>query len=192
MNPPRVIRLALLACTLAVCASCAQLEQVRNVKLFGKTFGLGESGTFWNDTGRGPARIVVDLGEQRAYFYRGKRIVGRSTISSGRKGFETPPGKYRVIQKDEDHVSNLYGDFIAEDGTVVQSNVDVRKDARPSGSRFDGAEMPYFLRFRGGYGMHAGYVPRHRASHGCIRMPTRMARRFYEAARIGTPVIVKG
>ena len=51
--------------------------------------------------------------------------------------------------------------------------------------------MPYFLRFTRGYGMHAGYVPQYRASHGCIRMPAEMARRFFHAADLGTPVIVK-
>ena len=38
--------------------------------------------------------------------------------------------------------------------------------------------------------MHAGYVPRYRASHGCIRMPEKMARRFFEAAKVGTRVEV--
>jgi lipoprotein-anchoring transpeptidase ErfK/SrfK len=50
--------------------------------------------------------------------------------------------------------------------------------------------MPYFLRFAGGYGMHAGFVPRFRASHGCVRMPMRMAKYFFEAAEIGTRVEV--
>ena len=50
--------------------------------------------------------------------------------------------------------------------------------------------MPYFLRFRGGYGMHAGFVPRFRASHGCVRMPIKMAKHFFEAAEIGTRVEV--
>jgi lipoprotein-anchoring transpeptidase ErfK/SrfK len=51
--------------------------------------------------------------------------------------------------------------------------------------------MPFFLRFTRGYGMHAGYVPRYRASHGCIRMPGEMAEHFFDAAEEGTPVIVK-
>ena len=50
--------------------------------------------------------------------------------------------------------------------------------------------MPYFLRFTGGYGMHAGFVPRYRASHGCIRMPEKMAKRFFDAAKVGTRVEV--
>jgi lipoprotein-anchoring transpeptidase ErfK/SrfK len=51
--------------------------------------------------------------------------------------------------------------------------------------------MPYFLRFTGGYGMHGGFVPRFRASHGSIRMPGEMAKHFFEAADIDTPLIVR-
>jgi lipoprotein-anchoring transpeptidase ErfK/SrfK len=45
--------------------------------------------------------------------------------------------------------------------------------------------------FRGGYAMHQGYVPPYAASHGCIRLPQGMAERFFDAAPLGTPVIVK-
>ena len=51
--------------------------------------------------------------------------------------------------------------------------------------------MPYFLEFSPGYGLHQGYLPGEPASHGCIRMPYWKARQFYNAARIGTPVVVK-
>jgi lipoprotein-anchoring transpeptidase ErfK/SrfK len=147
---------------------------------------------YWRgDKVSGAPKIVVHLHEQRAYFYKGKRVVGESNISTGKRGFETPPGSYRVIQKDVDHVSNLYGDYVDAYGEVVEKNVDVTKDPKPEGTEFRGAKMPYFLRFRSGYGMHAGYVPRHRASHGCIRMPAEMAEHFFEAADNGTPVIVK-
>ena len=147
---------------------------------------------YWRDDHfRGAPKIVVHLDEQRAYFYRGKHLVGESNISTGRKGYETPPGKYRVIQKDKDHVSSEYGDYIDEEGLILEKNISARKDPKPSGAIFDGAKMPYFLRFTRGYGMHAGFVPRYRASHGCIRMPAEMAKHFYEAAREGTPVIVK-
>jgi len=47
------------------------------------------------------------------------------------------------------------------------------------------------MRFNGGYGMHAGYVPKFRASHGCIRLPPRMARHFFENTPDDTPVIVR-
>jgi lipoprotein-anchoring transpeptidase ErfK/SrfK len=147
---------------------------------------------YWNGDGvSGSPKIVVSLSEQRAYFFKGKKVVGESDISTGKKGYETPPGKYRVIQKDEHHVSSVYGSFETADGEVVRANVSSIKDHAPPGTQFVGAKMPYFLRFTGGYGMHAGFVPRYRASHGCIRMPAEMAKHFFDAAELDTPVIVK-
>ena len=139
----------------------------------------------------GPAKIVVHVREQRAYFYKGRRLVGESTVSTGKRGFDTPPGRYHVIEKDKTHVSSEFGDYVNDWGQVVKANIDVRKDAQPADTHFDGARMPYFMRFNGGYGMHAGYVPRFRASHGCIRLPARMARHFFENTPDDTPVIVK-
>lgn len=149
------------------------------------------SAPYWRaGNAAGPAVITISLHEQRAYLHKGKELIGVSTISSGKKNHETPPGRYRVIQKDADHRSNLYGDYVDAEGNVVQSNVDVEKDPMPEGATFRGAPMRWFLRFTGGYGMHAGHLPGYRASHGCVRMPSSMARRFYEAVEIGTPVIV--
>ena len=155
--------------------------------------GTTASQGFWRGSDvRGRAKIVVHVGEQLAYFYKGRKLVGQSTVSTGMRGFDTPPGHYRVIEKDRDHVSSEFGDYVNGRGEVVKANIDVRKDPQPAGTHFDGARMPYFMRFNGGYGMHAGYVPRFRASHGCIRLPTRMARRFFENTPDGTPVIVRG
>ena len=178
-----------------LCSGCEELETARKVttqaaRKAAATFGP-RSG-YWNpDSAAGPSKIVISLREQRAYFYKGKTLVGESTISTGREGYETPPGKYRVIQKDEDHVSSLYGDFVGDDGRVVKANVSSLKDRPPPGTQFVGAPMPYFLRFTRGYGLHAGIVPRYPASHGCIRLPPAMAKRFFKAAKLGTPVIVK-
>lgn len=140
---------------------------------------------------KGEAKIVIDLTKQQAFFYRGQTIIGRTNISSGRREYETPPGKYRVIQKDAAHVSSQYGQYVARNsGAVLRRDVDVNKGSTPKGAKFVGSPMPYFLRFRDGYGMHAGFVPRFRASHGCIRMPMKMAKPFFEAAEIGTRVEV--
>jgi hypothetical protein len=147
---------------------------------------------YWKgDDVSGAPKIEVNLHEQRAYFYKGSHVVGESPVSTGKPGFSTPPGKYHVIQKDKDHVSNLYGDYVDATGGIVQKNVDANKDPKPEGAEFRGAPMTYFLRFTKGYGMHAGYVPRYRASHGCISMPGEMAEHFFNAAEEGTPVIVK-
>jgi len=139
----------------------------------------------------GRASVVVNLREQRAILLKGGVEVADATISSGRAGYETPTGRFRVMRKDEDHRSSLYGDYVDEEGRVVKPNVDVRKQARPQHSHFVGASMPYFLEFSPSYGLHAGHLPGYPASHGCVRMSYWKARQFYHATRIGTSVIVK-
>ena len=134
---------------------------------------------WWHDEGAsGKPRIIVHIGEQKAYFYKGKTLVGETTVSTGKPGFGTPPGHYTVLSKSADHVSSLFGDYVDGYGNVVRSNIDSRKDRQPKGTHFDGARMPYAMFFRGGYAMHQGYVPPFAASHGCIRLPGRMARSF--------------
>lgn len=146
----------------------------------------------WNDdpAAKGKAKIIINLTTQQAFFYRGKILIGKTNISSGRKEFETPPGKYRVIQKDADHISGEYGELIGRSGEVLVRDASAKETPRPKGARFVGAPMPYFMRFIGGYGMHAGFVPRYRASHGCVRMPENMAKHFFDAAEVGTRVEV--
>ena len=70
-------------------------------------------------------------------------------------------------------------------------NVEVNKDPQPRGTIFRGAAMPYFLRIHGGVGMHAGYLPGYPASHGCIRLPEKMALQFFQNAAVGTPVEIR-
>ena len=131
------------------------------------------------------------MSEQKAYFYKGKHLVGESTVSTGKRGFSTPPGHYQVTSKDKNHVSSEFGDYVDDGGNVVKSNIDVRKDSKPRGTHFDGARMPYCMHFNGGYAMHEGYVPPYAASHGCIRLPKGMAEHFFYAAPEGTSMAVK-
>ncbi|HYY30521.1 MAG TPA: L,D-transpeptidase family protein [Chthoniobacterales bacterium] len=152
----------------------------------------GDDASYWDDHGsEGKPRIVIDLSDQRAYFYRGDQMVGVSVVSTGREGYNTPSGEFSVIEKDPTHVSSIYGDYVDHSGQVVEENVDAAKDPRPRGTVFRGAPMPFFLRIHGGIGMHAGYLPGYPASHGCIRMPKVMALRFYQNAAIGTPVVIR-
>jgi len=147
---------------------------------------------WWDDSGaHGDPRIVVHISEQKAYFYKGKRVVGESTVSTGKRGFGTPPGHYSVVSKDKNHFSSEFGDYVDSQGNVVVQNIDVRKDRQPKGTHFDPAKMPYCMHFNGGYAMHQGYVPPFAASHGCIRLPEGMADKFYNNAPVGTPVVVK-
>jgi hypothetical protein len=149
--------------------------------------------SYWEGDGvQGPPEIVIDLGDQVARYYKGGQLVGVSQISSGREGYGTTTGAFRVTEKDIDHRSSIYGSYLDAEGIVVDDDVDVRKDPKPPGAKFLGASMRYFMRINGGIGMHEGYLPGMPASHGCIRMPTRMARIFFEATPHGTPVQVTG
>lgn len=149
-----------------------------------------DDGSYWKGDGiEGSPSMRISLSEQKVYFLKDGLIVGMSPISSGRESHATRPGKFRVIEKDIDHKSNLYGDYVdAETNAIVKKEVDVRKDARPKGAKFDGANMRYFMRVTGAIGMHEGYLPGYPASHGCIRLPTKMAEIFYHQSSVGTPV----
>lgn len=149
--------------------------------------------SYWEGDGvAGPPKIVIDLSDQVARYFKGGQLVGVSQISSGREGYGTTTGRFRVTEKDIDHRSSIYGSYVDAGGQIVNGDVDVRKDPKPPGTRFLGASMRFFMRINGGIGMHEGYLPGVPASHGCIRMPTRMARIFYEATPHGTPVEVTG
>ena len=191
MNPRLLLRCAIAFGLLGLLSACEELPPELQRPL-SAVFAPPTPHGYWNGDGvSGSPKIVVHLSEQRAYFYKAKRLVGESTISTGKPGFSTPPGHYRVIQKDKNHVSSEFGDYIDDDGNVVKSNIDVRKDSKPRGTHFDGARMPYCMHFNGGYAMHEGYVPPYAASHGCIRLPKGMAEHFFNAAPEGTSVIVK-
>ena len=181
------------ACAIAlIVCSCEEIPPYVQEPLAGRFPWQAQPSGYWNDEGvSGSPKIVVHVGEQKAYFYKGKHVVGESTVSTGKPGFSTPPGNYTVVSKDKDHVSTVFGDYIDDYGDVVRSNIDARKDRRPPGTHFDGAQMPYAMFFRGGYAMHQGYVPPFAASHGCIRLPKGMAKPFFDNAPVGTPVTVK-
>src|SRR6202043_353232 len=138
-----------------------------------------------------PYRVEIDLSKQTAYLIRGRRVVMQSPISSGRYGHLTGTGSFKVIEKERNHYSSIYGKIVDGSGRTVVADADVDMKV-PRGCRFVPAPMPYFMRFHGSDGMHAGYLPGYPASHGCVRMPDELAIAFYNAVEVGTPVTVFG
>jgi len=135
--------------------------------------------------------IVVSIPKQRAYLMIGDQIVADGPISSGKRGHETPRGHFTVMEKDPNHHSSLYGDFVDRSGRVVRAGVSAHIDSAPSGTHFAGAAMKWFLRLTGeGVGMHIGILPGYPASHGCVRESVEGAKLFYDHAKVGTPVDV--
>ena len=136
-------------------------------------------------------RIVVSIPKQRAYLMIGEEIVANAPVSSGKRGHESPRGHMRVLEKDPNHHSTLYGDFVDGSGRIVRGGVSARIDSAPSGTHFAGAAMKWFLRLtEDGVGMHIGILPGYPASHGCIRESVDGAKLFYDHAKVGTPVDV--
>jgi lipoprotein-anchoring transpeptidase ErfK/SrfK len=135
------------------------------------------------------SRVLVNLTTQRAYLLAGDDVAIDSPISSGKRAGLTPTGSFTITEKDKDHRSNIYGDFKDKNGRTVRAGVSVRIDSAPSGTRFVGAPMLWFMRLTSdGVGMHVGILPGYPASHGCIRMPPQAAEMFFHKVKLGTPV----
>jgi lipoprotein-anchoring transpeptidase ErfK/SrfK len=151
-----------------------------------------ERESYWEGDGAtGAPSIVINISEQKVYYYKGGKLVGVSACSTGREGHASPVGNFKVYTKDEKHASNLYGDFVDANNVVVVKNVEYKKDVPPPGAHFQGSSMPWFVGFAPGVGMHTGFLPGVPDSHGCIRLPDRMAHTFFINTPIGTPVTVK-
>lgn len=131
--------------------------------------------------------ILVSLSKQRAYLMLGGEIAVDTPISSGKKSRMTPKGRFKVLEKDKDHRSSVYGTFVDRQGRVVRGGVSTRIDSAPSGTHYVGAPMLFFLRLTDeGVGMHIGILPGYAASHGCVRLPAEIAPIFYEKTKVGT------
>ena len=127
---------------------------------------LGPGRYMWQDASTdGAVRVVVNIGEQRAYVYRGPALIAVSTVSTGKDGKETPAGVYPILQKEVMHRSNLYND----------------------------ARMPYMQRLTwDGIAIHSGANPGFPASHGCIRVPDAFAKKLFAVTQVGSVVEVVG
>lgn len=148
--------------------------------------------SYWDgDHMTGSASVRISLSEQRAYLYKGDQLAGVSLISSGREGLGTVTGDYRILEKDREHRSSLFGAYMDASGEVMLRDVDTTKDPKPPGATYLGADMPNWMRITGGTGMHAGFLPGYPDSHGCIRMPPDMAEHFFESVVVGTPVRIE-
>lgn len=201
LEPSKLARLLLLP-ALGLLASCQSGSSHRGQTMYLEAFNPqsvphsamynADQVSYWDGDGmRGPPSVTIDLSDQKAYFYKGGQLAGVSALSTGDERHATKTGSFKVIQKDQWHKSNLYGDYVDASGNVVMANIDVTKDKAPPGTRFEGSKMHHFMRFVGGIGMHEGFLPGYPASHGCVRMPGHMAATFYNNVAIGTPVTVR-
>jgi lipoprotein-anchoring transpeptidase ErfK/SrfK len=110
-----------------------------------------------------PLVIAVSIASQRVKIYDANGLFAEAPVSTGMPGHPTPQGVFSVIEKDRYHHSNIYS----------------------------GAPMPFMQRITwGGVAMHAGVLPGHPASHGCIRMPPEFATKMWGWTKMGARVFV--
>ena len=110
---------------------------------------------------QGEVEIVVSIPLQRAYVYRGGTLIAVTTVSTGKPGHRTPTGKFDILEKHAKHFSSIYNN----------------------------APMPYMQRLTwGGIALHAGQIPGHPASHGCVRLPLAFAKNLFGVTRLGASV----
>ncbi len=117
--------------------------------------------------GGGPSpdrlRLEISLALQRVALFKDGVPIYRTQCSTGRPGYSTKRGEFVITNKERNHRSTIYH-----------------------------VDMPYFMRLSClDFGMHAGYVPNHPASHGCIRLPEDAARKFFSEIPVGTVVTVQ-
>lgn len=149
----------------------------------------------WSGGSKPITSMVINVDVQRAMLYSGKDLVGWTYFASGIPSFPTPTGNFKILEKVKDKVSNLYGKGFDKDGKLVNSDFKQGRDLLPEGGHFEPAKMTYFMRLTGdGVGMHIGPIPKpgRRASHGCIRLPSKMAPILFEHTAVGTPVTITG
>ena len=135
--------------------------------------------------------VEIDLQDQLAYLIQDGEVVLTTPISSGRGGYHTTRGAFKIIEKERNHFSNMYGKIVDARGNTIVADADADMPL-PRGARFLPAPMRYFMRYNGAEGMHAGYLPGYPASHGCVRLPEANAIALFEAVEVGTPVTVFG
>lgn len=96
--------------------------------------------------------IHIDLSEQMLVAYEGDRPVFATTVSTGRPGFATRTGTYRIQTK---HVTSTMDDLAAGD------------------EAYSIEDVPWTMFYDGGYALHASFWHNQYGrvrSHGCVNL----------------------
>jgi len=106
----------------------------------------------------GDIHIYVNKRKQTMQVYKGKTLIYSWLCSTGKSGYVTPSGHYHPYYSVKMHYSR----------------------------KWDNSPMPFSVFYYKGFAIHGtNYVNRlgRRASHGCIRLSTRNAKKIYALAK---------
>lgn len=100
----------------------------------------------------------IDLSQQRMKVLVNGKVYGNWPVSTARKGYRTPTGRFRPTRMHKMWYSRKY----------------------------DMSPMPHSIFFYGGYAIHGTYSTRYLgrpASHGCVRLAPGNAQKLYSLVR---------
>lgn len=164
MPLPRRRWLQAAAFALAAAAPLAR-AQARSQRKRRSAYPIAPGRSFWLPelSPAGPVVAVVNLYTQHAQIYRNGIAIGYTSVSTGKRGYGTPTGRFQVLEKRRFHRSSTYGN----------------------------APMPWMVRLTwSGIAFHSGALPGFPASHGCIRLPASFAPQLFGALSLGDTVAV--
>jgi len=116
-------------------------------------------------------QVHIDKSRQRMWVYLDNRYIGDWKVSTARRGYWTPVGVYRPYTLHRMHYSRKYHH----------------------------SPMPWSVFFKGGYAIHGTNAIRRLgrpASHGCVRVHPRNAKKLYQLikryGKQNTRIIIRG
>jgi lipoprotein-anchoring transpeptidase ErfK/SrfK len=124
----------------------------------------------------GAKRIEVSLARQWLYAYQGDEMVFDAPVVTGKDGWETPQGSFKIFYK--------------------VALTDMKGEDKERGEKWEVKDVPHAMYFReGGFALHGAYWHNlfgtgARTSHGCVNLPLEAAETLYNWAPVGTAVIV--
>lgn len=116
------------------------------------------SGFFLNSAVAASIEARIDISQQKMYVYKNGLLRHKWKISTAKRGYTTPRGSYRPTRMYKEYYSKKYYN----------------------------SPMPYSIFFRGGYAIHGtGSIKRlgTPASHGCVRLHPKNARKLYSMVK---------
>ncbi|WP_288923963.1 L,D-transpeptidase family protein [uncultured Ottowia sp.] len=153
------------AAAFALAAAPLARAQARSQRKRRSAYPIAPGRSFWLPelSPAGPVVAVVNLYTQHAQIYRNGIAIGYTSVSTGKRGYGTPTGRFQVLEKRRFHRSSTYGN----------------------------APMPWMVRLTwSGIAFHSGALPGFPASHGCIRLPASFAPQLFGALSLGDTVAV--
>jgi lipoprotein-anchoring transpeptidase ErfK/SrfK len=129
-------------------------------------------------------RVKVSTNNQMVYVMEGNKPLLVMPVSVGKASTPTPKGNFNIYSKQEYRRAQTHGYFDYGNGKYGQGYL----KNKPSGTRFIGTPMPYWMEFKSAYGFHTGWMKDRPCTHGCIRMHHNVAPKFFALVKTGTPV----